>query len=625
MSKKKSASKRPRQKPAAILRNNFYMLGRVFRLTPEYIFWMVVEGIIWGGINSATGLFTYYLFNAIGDGTPFSGIARIIGIMAVIYLLVYAFDKWYWIIKNPTLKQKLHLKMHKELFELARRADLSSFDDPAYYNDFVWAMNESDSRAVAVVETTGKLINRVVSSGALFTLLFTIDYRVALLLIVSAILNMILEQAGNRVWYEQNKKENPLWRKDSYINRVYHQSDYAKELRISHANDLLMKEYAENCDALADAEVHYGKRYFVIYGFWSSIFGHGTYFAVMLFMFRQLTVGAVALGSFAAAMSVIWKVRWLLTDLLGKVTEYRNHSLYIEKYLEFVHQKPSLGGSALPPPDFSSLELRDVSFSYEFSGHARYAYHDEDDPAPEEAPPKEALQHVNLTIHRGEKIALVGYNGAGKTTLIKLLLRLYDPTGGEILYNGQPLSAYNAEELRKKIGVVFQDFKIYATSIAENVMNGPYNEETDKETVLNALHAADFDEKLATLPEGVATHLTREFNDKGTNLSGGEAQKVAIARVFAHPFELLIMDEPSSALDPMAEYALNQSILHYAEGKTVVFISHRLSTTRMADKIYMFAEGKLIEAGSHDELMQKNGKYAEMFNLQAEKYRRAEE
>ena len=203
-------------------------------------------------------------------------------------------------------------------------------------------------------------------------------------------------------------------------------------------------------------------------------------------------------------------------------------------------------------------------------------------------------------------------------------MRLYDPTEGEILLNGVDVRNYDITSYRDKIGAVFQDFKIFAASIGENVMNGGYDKETESETVLSALDAAGFSDKLKELELGIDTVLTREFDDKGTNLSGGEGQKIAIARVFAKPFELIIMDEPSSALDPIAEYELNQAILKYASDKTVIFISHRLSTTRMADRIYMFAKGELSEYGTHDELMEKGGKYAEMFNLQAEKYKKTE-
>ena len=227
---------------------------------------------------------------------------------------------------------------------------------------------------------------------------------------------------------------------------------------------------------------------------------------------------------------------------------------------------------------------------------------------------------MNLTIRAGDKAAVVGYNGAGKTTLIKLMMRLYDPTEGVILYNGVDIREYDPAAYRQHIGTVFQDYRLFATSIAHNVMNGDYDATAHREVVLDALGKSDFTAKLETLPDGIDTHLTREFREDGTNLSGGEAQKVAIARVFAADYPIVIMDEPSSALDPMAEYQLNQSILHHTEDKTVVFISHRLSTTRIADTIYMFEKGELVEQGSHEALLRQDGKYAEMFRLQSEKY-----
>lgn len=622
---KNQKEKRKRQKLSSIFSNNFYMLKKIYRMVPEYFFWTVINIFWWAFAHSTNGIYTYYILNSVGNGSPFIRTAKIIGILALVKLIIYGSEKLYGYIKHPLIKQKVHLKMHEELFEIARSADLAAFDDPEYYNDFVWAMNESDTRALGVVATTEKFFNHFLAFGTLTTLLVSIDYRIAILIVVSGILSMILRQAGNKVWYEQKKKQNPLWRKDAYINRVYHQADYAKELRITHANDLIMREFDENNEKLEETATHYGKRYFMIYKVFGSILSEATYFGIMLFMFAELMNGKIEIGGFAAAVSVIWQVRWLFTDMINSLTEYSEHSLYIEKYREFIRQKPTLSGGELMPSPFESMEVRDVSFSYEFTNHARYKYHDKDDEKPEETPIKEALRHIDLSIRRGEKIAFVGYNGAGKTTLIKLLLRLYDPTDGEILYNGKPLRDYNSDGMRSKIGVVFQDFKIYAASIAENVINGIYDEKSDKETVLSALHAADFDDKLSSLPDGINTVLTREFDDNGTNLSGGEAQKVAIARVFAHPFELIIMDEPSSALDPMAEYNLNRSIMENAADRTVIFISHRLSTTKMADKIYMLDGGRIIESGTHDELMEQNGKYAEMFNLQAEKYKKQEE
>ena len=397
-------------------------------------------------------------------------------------------------------------------------------------------------------------------------------------------------------------------------------SDYAKEIRISKADELLIREFEENNEKLIKMDIKYGKKYFLFYGLGWVVMGDITMYAMLLYMVLQLKAGALAIGGFAATVGVVWNIRWTFTSLIEYLTKYPAHSLYVEKYRQFLDFVPEIKGGSTDIPEFESLEFRNVSFSYDFASHSAYRLK-KDGLKQTDNVGKHALKNVSFKITSGDKVAIVGYNGAGKTTLIKLMMRLYDPTEGEILYNGVNIKEYDAVAFRKMIGTVFQDYKIFATTIAKNVMNGKYVEETDKDTVIKALDAADFTAKLSTLKDGVNTHLTREFNDDGTNLSGGEAQKIAIARVFATDYPIVIMDEPSSALDPVAEYNLNKSILKHTDDKTVVFISHRLSTTRIADRIYMFANGELIEQGSHDELLAVDGKYAEMFRVQSEKYK----
>ena len=331
--------------------------------------------------------------------------------------------------------------------------------------------------------------------------------------------------------------------------------------------------------------------------------------------------GTAELGAFVASINVIWQLQWSMYDLAQKVIRMPDNAQYISKYLKFLEYKPRIVSGAIPAESLKSIELRNVTFTYQPILEETETKKENGEEEKKEEP-KRSLEGVNLTIKKGEKVAIVGYNGAGKTTLTKLLMRLYDPTEGEILYNGRNLKEYDIPSLRSRIGTVFQDYKIFAATIAENVLSDTCTE-ADREIVADALTKATFNDKLTSLEKGMDTHLTKEFFNEGVNLSGGESQKVAIARIFARPYDLIIMDEPSSALDPAAEYELNHTILEYAKDKTVVFISHRLSTTRIADRILMFADGKLIESGSHDELMAQNGKYAEMFLLQAEKYRTA--
>jgi ATP-binding cassette subfamily B protein len=226
-----------------------------------------------------------------------------------------------------------------------------------------------------------------------------------------------------------------------------------------------------------------------------------------------------------------------------------------------------------------------------------------------------------MTVRSGEKIAIVGENGAGKTTFVKLLMRLYDVTEGAICYGGNDIREYATKEYRDTFGAVFQDYQIYGASLAENVIMD-VDGTVDKEHINKALQLADFGKKLGKLSDGIDTQMTREFSEDGTMLSGGEAQKVAIARMFAKTGKLTIaiLDEPSSALDPYAEYTLNKNMMESAKDATIIFISHRLSTTRDADKIYHFENGEIIEQGTHSELMEANGKYAMMFEKQAHYY-----
>lgn len=614
-------SRKNKQKVSSVLKNNFYMLKKIAKHIPDYFVFKILHGIAYGFLDYSTALFSFHLLNEVSDGGNFKKAVIIIGLMAIFQICFCGFDKWFRNIEDPLRRQKMHYKMHSELFQKSLTLDLACFDDPEFYNDFVWAMNESDSRAMAVLDETGMLIHKVVGSVSIFTLLFSVEPMIAVILLVSSAVTVICNLLGNKVSFLHSKETNPFWRKKSYINRVYHLADYAKELRVADADSLLMREYDSNNKDIIDTDVKYGKKYFLFYGLGWNTVGTVTMFAILIYMILGLKSGSLTVGTFAATVSVVWKIRWILSSLAEHLTKFPQHSLFIEKYLEFIRFEPEIKDGKKEIPEFESLEFCNVSFSYEFSSHPKYKFHDEDyEKKREILQSTEALKNLNLKITKGDKIAIVGYNGAGKTTLIKLIMRLYDATEGEILYNGVNIKEYDPVVYREKIGTVFQDFKIFATTVAHNVMNGEYAEENDFETVNNALCMADFLQRLNSLKDGLNTHLTREFNDEGTNLSGGESQKVAIARVFANDYPIVIMDEPSSALDPMAEYNLNQSILKNTDNKTVIFISHRLSTTRIADKIYMFDSGRLIEQGSHNELLNLNGKYAKMFNLQSKRY-----
>ena len=621
MAKQTKKEKKDKIPAGKALRYNLLMLGKIWKMSPAFVMISLSTGIVEGISSSVTTVFTYMLFNALDrPNVTFGEVAvyllLIFGAQAAITLF-YAWYNQYYKLKT---EKELQISLHAELFDHALKMDLACYDDPKFYNDYVWAMDESKKRALTVMYDTTQMLSYLIHISTLVTLMMQVNVVVGMILLVGCIINAALWMLSDKMYFKKNERTKPHSRKNSYINRVYHLSDYAKELRIGNAGEKLQSEYSESISYIIQENVSIGKKMYWL-NTAQELINNATRFGPIIILLFMLFDGTAELGAFVASINVIWQLQWSMYDLAQKVIRMPDNAQYIAKYLKFLEYKPKIVSGNLTAEPLETIELRNVTFTYQPILEETETKKENGEEEKKEEP-KRSLEGVNLTIKKGEKVAIVGYNGAGKTTLTKLLMRLYDPTEGEILYNGRNLKEYDIPSLRSRIGTVFQDYKIFAATIAENVLSDTCTE-ADREIVTDALTKATFNDKLTSLEKGLDTHLTKEFFNEGVNLSGGESQKVAIARIFARPYDLIIMDEPSSALDPAAEYELNHTILEYAKDKTVVFISHRLSTTRIADRILMFADGKLIESGSHDELMAQNGKYAEMFLLQAEKYRTA--
>lgn len=583
------------------LGNVLWVIRAVWRHTPSYAILAAVEGLAWGINNSVGILFTKLLFDMLGNGTEFDSIMKLIVSYSIYLAAFYVFHVLYWYIFNPKIRTKLQYLLMSEMFGQAVRIDLEKYDDPDFYNGFIWAMDASIGHVSGIVEASGKIINRVVASFTLTGILMSVDPIMAFAVLAVSVIRMFLTSKRNKVNYAKKEEMNPLNKKDGYIARVFKLPDYAKDLRISHVRDNLLDELDKNTDEKVRVIKKYGNKSAWLWSVISSI-NEATTIGLLVFMlYKVMVTKTVELGGFAVAVNAVWKMSWLMSDFVVQITKVHEDALYIEKMRTFMECEPEILDGESEADSFEELEIKDLSFSYVKTD-------------------KYALKNVNMKIRKGEKIAIVGYNGAGKTTLTKLIMRFYDAKEGEILYNGKSLKEYTVESLRKNTAAVFQDYRIFAASIAENVVGGEFDA-AEESAVLTALGKSTFSDKLEKLEGGIDTHLTREFDNSGTQLSGGEAQKVAIARAFYKDAGLIILDEPSSALDPNAEYELNRAIAEYAQGRAVIFISHRLSTTRHADRIYMFDSGELVECGTHEELMALGGKYAYMFELQAQNYR----
>lgn len=590
--------------PMRIIRNLWFMLKYSFKYKPSYIWINIAEGVCRAISITLDVLFAKYVFDAIESEEPFINIVYAVLIVGGYHIIHEMFFLWRFEVYRPKADWTIHEGMQKELYKKARELDQSCYDDPEFYNDFIWSIRESDGRLAWIMTNFNVFPSRVLATILVLGVLVFIDFIVAIIFLAAIVLGFFIKIALNKVNYEKSVEVNPIDRRLSYIGRVFYLPEYAKELRQGKIAERFQEQLEETRDVKIECNRKYEKK-----RLWLSVassivneivpsIGVTGYLII-----RYILDPKLSLGNFSASITAGFRLYRTIEEVIELLTVLNEHSLYIEKVRKFVEYEPKIDGDNTEISGFESLEVRNLSFAYPFSKSD-----------------ERVLKNINLEIRKGEKIAFVGYNGAGKTTLIKLFMRLYDATEGEILYNGQNLKELSAAEYRKHISAVFQDYKVFAATVAENVLGGEYTD-ADEERVMKALRAASFEEKLETLPQGIHTQLTREFHKDGVGLSGGESQKIAIARAFAHKSELMIMDEPSSALDPVAEYNLNRSILEHAENKTVIFISHRLSTTRMADRIYMFDGGEIVESGTHDELMSTNGKYAEMYRVQAKKYK----
>ena len=591
-----------------VWQNQLFMWKLCFKTCPRYMIYFLYDGFRYQGIiflEHVLGI--RYVLHCAEYHEPFWKALLFIGIILGINMLQIIPDGFFihgWSYRS---KPKLYRALKEQMYKKASEIDLSCYDDPKYYNDFVLAVAEAESsidRFLAMCNMTVQGLTIIFTTGVFYLMT---DPAGILFVLASFILRFIVARVLNKLHYEVRLKVNPIERKRNYVSRVFYLNDYAKELRLHQkVGDSLEKEFQEANDDIIRENRKVGAKRTLLNFTRDYVVGDfimdGLYITYLVFQAAVLHTidysNAVVLfnrtGSLRRGMANI-------ADIFPKAME---NSLYIDKIRAFLDYDPKMKlmeGSDVPAGN-SELKLEGVSFRYR------------DDM-------EETLKEISLTVKPGEKLAIVGYNGAGKTTLIKLLMRLYDPTSGRIMYHGENIDSFRLYDYRRRIGVVFQDYQMYGASLKENViMADPDIKETDESEITSALERAGFKERMKNLPHGLETQVTTEFDKEGINFSGGESQKIAISRAFYKDADILIMDEPSSALDPIAEYELNKAMEEAAQGKTVFYISHRLSTTRDADRIILLENGRIVEEGTHDRLLKKNGIYARMWHAQAGRY-----
>lgn len=582
--------------------NILFFVGVMFKLSPVFVILELLNGVIRilpGRLISVVGI--KYIIDVVTSGERLERIYYAVGAIAAVIiggrLLELIFREFYW----NMAREKLYYKLNRQLYEKAKSLDLESYDNPEFYNDFILTIESSSENIQGILGMIQHYVGNIISFVTIASIIFTIDPWCLVIIVGTVLLFFPISRKLSKLQYERRVENTKYHRRSDYFQRIFYLQDYAKEVRMNGISPLLMERYVDAADDVIDNQKRFYKKISFFNGLQETgVQGLGFMMILPLYLgYCVLIKKTLSAGDFVATFNGAYSIAMSINFLtIWAIARFSEQAKTIDKYRGFLKSdfKIKDGEKTAEKTEPKTIELKNVSFTY-----------------PGNSEP--TLEDISLKIKPYEKIALVGYNGAGKTTLTNLLLRLYDVTDGEILIDGENIKDVTVASHRDRFSAVFQDFQTFACSVGENVA---LEVDFDGGKVLEALGHSGFNKEL---PDGVNTELLREFADNGIMLSGGESQKVAVARAFYKDCPYVILDEPSANLDPIAEYNLNKAMMEAAAHKTVIFISHRLSTTVNADRIYVMENGRIIDSGTHDELMAKGGTYAYMFNLQAEKYK----
>lgn len=564
-----------------------------------------IAAVVFPCCNLLSVFFTQEVIDAISNGKSFSELASTILFYSLLLLLLgiinNIFDSYYFEKKEAEIR----LLINRDICLDSSQIDYKCFDDPSFYDKYTWTLNEFPNQAAGARRI---LINACIS---VFTIILMVSFIsllspwIILLVVMQIVLSIIIETKQNKININKKEKINSINRRMNYINTIFYGKEYAADIRCTQLSKYLFKDYTKNQTNLKSTIESFANKLFG-YNLLLNINGKAYTIVLMMVLCYQFIISKSisGIGKFSSLLNATGQLSSSLYSTVGVFKAINASVLYVDKFQEF----QSLSHTMREKPNTASL----ISTGYPFSldiDHLSFKYPNSNF----------GLNNISIHIKPGEKIAIVGENGAGKTTLIKLLLKLYCCDSGDIHINGTSINDVSTVELRQNLGVAFQSPHIYALSLYDNIYLYSFGtSEYDIEEILNKLNLKSILEKAGG---DVYSPVTKQFDKNGIELSGGEIQKIALSRILSKKFGLIILDEASSALDPNAEYEMNRDIFNTANTATTILIAHRLSTIRDADRIYVMSDGKIIENGTHEELINLQGKYCEMFTKQAEKYR----
>ena len=489
-----------------------------------------------------------------------------------------------------------------QVMKHAAELDLIAYEDPVFYDRLERARVQATDR-LGMIQQIGRLIQLVITTTTLSVTIIVYSPWLMLLLVAGVLPAFLGESHFAFLGYAKNFRQTPVRRQLDYLRQVGGSKEAAKELKLFGLSQFLTQRFTKLSDGIYEENVALSRRKLIAGAFLSVIAFMGYYSAYVFVIWRTIT-GAYTIGLWYLLSGAILQASSNIQQIFSTVSGIADQALFLTDLLAFFDMQPTIQSkpNALPAPRpiVRGFEFRNVSFHY--PGSSRMV-----------------LNGLNFHLHPGERVALIGENGEGKTTIVKLITRLYDPTEGQVLLDGVDLKEYRLEDLYREIGVIFQDFMRYEMTARENIAVGRIEEIDDLTLLEDAAQKSLADAVIAKIG-GYDQMLGRRF-ETGVDLSGGEWQKIALARAYLRDAQLLILDEPTAALDARSEFEVFKRFAELTTGKMALFISHRFSTVRMADRIVVLEKGRIAEEGNHDQLARLGGRYKEMFEMQAASYR----
>lgn len=582
---------------------NLKMVCLVFKFSTFY----AITSLLMIGVNILSTILDLYILETtvtlVEKAYDLKTILLFIVIVILIKIVLAIFSSLY----NGYIKARGRniwvKKIQEIIYSKAMKIDISYFDDPELYDKFSRGLKQSDIQTINCFDS---IVSLACSFFAVVTLVIYIATKVPLLFVLTlstSIVTLISYNRLNKLRYKTYKEVEKNYREIDYISRSFYLEKNANDIKTTNICNLLLEKkeqsYKEYDKKYCISEKK-GRKYRVIE---DVVYQIVTNFVTYAYLMYQVYEGKISIGEFTSLSASIYKFINRFYNFSRNIANLKDKFMYVEDFLWLMEYEPNIENFKIDENNiqFQKLSFQNVNFKY--ANKEKYA-----------------LNNINIEIKKGEKIAIIGYNGAGKTTFTKLLLKLYNPESGKIYINDIDYNDLKANQIRNMASIILQNFQIYSATVLENVLMREKRYDNDEKIVIDALKKVGLYEKIMALPNKLDTVLTKEFSHEGIDLSGGERQKLAIARVLASNSPIAILDEPTSALDPYAEKSINDNIIASANDKTIIIISHRLSTIVNVDKIYVMKDGVIEESGTHDELINKKGIYYTMFSAQAELY-----